>query len=117
MKNLNLRRKAELLRLLAHPTRLAILEELALGAKCVRDIQELLEVPQSNVSQHLAALRHEKVVDFHEDGNLRCYYVTRPKLVKGLSRFLSGEYPVVPRSAKAVHREGSRREKKSCDDV
>lgn len=110
MKNLDLRRKAESLRLLAHPTRLAILDALVGGAKCVTDIQDLLDVPQPNVSQHLAALRRERIVDFHEDGNLRCYYVTRPKLVKAVLRLLSGDYPVVTRSAQSVHREGKRRD-------
>ncbi len=110
IKDLNLKQKAELLRILAHPVRLAILEELSLGAKCVTDIRDLLKIPQSNVSQHLMALRREKVIDFHEDGNLRCYYITRPKLARGLLRFLSGEYPVVERSAKAVRQEGQRRE-------
>ena len=73
------------------------------------DIKDLLEISQSNVSQHLLALRREKVIDFHEDGNLRCYYVTRPRLVKELLRFISGDYPVVERSAKTVRREGQRR--------
>ncbi len=110
MNNLDLRRKAELLRILAHPTRLAILDELAPGAKCVTDIRDLLGVSQPNVSQHLTALRRERIVDFHEDGKLRCYYITRPKLAKALSRLLSGEYPVVTRSAQAIRREGQRRE-------
>ena len=113
MKGLDLRRKAELLRVLAHPTRLAILEELAAGAKCVTDIQDLLDVPQPNVSQHLAALRRDRIVDFLEDGTLSCYYVTRPKLVKGLLRFLSGEYQVVTCSAVSVRREGQHREQTS----
>ena len=111
MKDTDFRSKAELLRLLGHPTRLAIMEELSTGAKCVTDIQDLLEVPQANVSQHLQALRREQIVDFHEDGNLRCYYITRPKLVAALVRFLSGDYPVVARSAEVVRREGRRREK------
>lgn len=106
-----MKQKAELLRILAHPVRLAIMEELSQGAKCVTDIKDLLEISQSNVSQHLTALRREKVIDFHEDGNLRCYYITRPKLVKGLLRFISGDYPVVERSAKAVRHEGQRRER------
>ena len=110
MYDLDLRSKAELLRLLAHPTRLAILEELGRGAKCVTDIQELLDIRQANVSQHLQALRREQIVDYHEDGNLRCYYVTRPKLTRSLLRFLSGDYPVVTRSAESVRREGRRRE-------
>jgi len=105
-----MKHKAELLRILAHPVRLTIMEELSQGAKCVTDIKDLLEISQSNVSQHLMALRREKVIDFHEDGNLRCYYITRPKLVKGLLRFISGDYPVVERSAKTVRQEGQRRE-------
>jgi DNA-binding transcriptional ArsR family regulator len=36
-----LRRKAELLRILGHPTRIAIVQKLAKGPKCVTDIQEL----------------------------------------------------------------------------
>jgi DNA-binding transcriptional ArsR family regulator len=75
-----LKEKAELLRLLGHPTRLAIVRRLAKGPCCVSDIQELLGVPQANISQHLTALRSKRVVDYHEDGKLRCYYVTRPTL-------------------------------------
>jgi ArsR family transcriptional regulator len=110
VKNLTLRRKAELLRILGHPTRLAILQELGHGAKCVSDIRDLVDAAQANVSQHLMALRREGILDFHEDGNLRCYYITRPSLVKTLLRFLDGEYPVVLRSAKSVRQEGRRRE-------
>jgi len=118
MKTLALRDKADLLRVLSHPTRLAILEGLSQGAKCVSDIQDLLDVPQANVSQHLLALRRDRIVDYHEDGKLRCYYITRPLLVKALLRFLDGEYPVVVRSVKSVRREGRRRERPSgaaCD--
>lgn len=110
----DLRDKAALLRVLGHPVRLAILMELSLGPKCVTDIQELLEVPQANVSQHLAALRHEKIVDYHEDGKVRCYYLARPGLVKSLLRFIEGEYPVVSRSKESVQRAGRRRAEAMC---
>jgi ArsR family transcriptional regulator, arsenate/arsenite/antimonite-responsive transcriptional repressor len=110
MANLDLRRKAELLRTLAHPLRLAMLEELGRGAKCVTDIQDLLDVAQPNISQHLKALRREQIVDFCEDGNLRCYYITRPTLVKALTALLAREHKVVNRSADEVRREGKRRE-------
>ncbi|NOY79832.1 MAG: helix-turn-helix transcriptional regulator [Kiritimatiellaeota bacterium] len=112
MRNLDLRGKADMLRLLGHPTRLAILAELSGGVKCVSDIQDLLDVPQSNVSQHLSALRRERIVDYHEDGKLRCYYITRPALVSALQEFLSGEYPEIRRSAESVRAEGRLREKK-----
>lgn len=106
---LDLRGKAALLRLLGHPVRLAIVMELSAGPKCVTDIQELLDVQQANVSQHLAALRHERIVDYHEEGKLRCYYLARPGLAKSLLRFVSGDYPVVPKSKKAVRRAGRTR--------
>lgn len=93
MKSLSIREQAELLRQLGHPTRLAILQELMKGGKCVTDIRDLLEVPQANVSQHLTVLRQQRIVDFSEDGKLRCYYLKRPTLVHALFKFISGGYP------------------------
>ncbi len=93
MNTLTLRERAELLRQLGHPVRLAILEELMKGGKCVTDIRDLLEVPQPNVSQHLTVLRQQRIVDFSEDGKLRCYYLRRPALVQALFEFISGRYP------------------------
>lgn len=93
MKSLSIREKAELLRQLGHPTRLAILQELMKGGKCVTDIRDLLEVPQPNISQHLSVLRQQRIVDYSEDGKLRCYYLKRPVLVHALFEFISGEYP------------------------
>jgi|GEM_PF-375328 len=109
---LNLRQKAELLRTLAHSVRLAILEELSKGAKCVTDIQDLLDVSQPNISQHLKALRGDEIVDFYEDGNLRCYYITRPTLVEAMVALISREHRLVIRPAQEVRREGKRREGK-----
>ena len=105
----DLRAKAALLRVLGHPVRLAILSELAAGPKCVTDIQELLGVQQTNVSQHLSALRHERIVDFHEDGKLRCYYLARPSLARVILRVIEGDFPVVSRSKQAVRRASKRR--------
>ena len=113
MKNLNIREKADLLRQLAHPVRLAILEELSQGAKCVTDISDLLDIPQPNVSQHLLVLRRNRIVDFHEDGSLRCYYLLRPTLITGLLNFISGQYPIVHRDREDVRREGKMREQRN----
>jgi len=93
MKRRHLRERAELLRQLGHPVRLAILEELIKGGKCVTDIRDLLEVPQPNVSQHLTVLRQQRIVDFSEVGKLRCYYLKRPSLARALFEFILGEYP------------------------
>lgn len=95
---------ADRLRLLGHPVRLALLDELSKAPKCVTDIQDLLDVRQANVSQHLAILRQAKIVGFHEDGNVRCYYILRPELVRDVMRFLGREYPSKPRTAVQVRR-------------
>lgn len=93
MNSLTNHERAEVLRVLAHPTRLAILEELSKGVRCVSDIQDLLEIPQPNVSQHLTILRRERLVSYYLDGKLRCYYLTRPSMVHALLTFLRGSYP------------------------
>jgi len=51
-----------------------------------------------------------RVVDCHENGNLRCYYITKPALAKWLVRFLTEEFPVVERSATTVRRLGMKRQ-------
>ncbi len=105
----DLRAKAALFRVLGHPARLSILLELAAGPKCVTDIQELVCIQQANVSQHLSALRHERIVDFHEDGKLRCYYIARPSLARVILRLIQGDFPVVAQSKQAVRRASQRR--------
>lgn len=83
---------AQLLRVVSHPTRLAILDSLKDGTKCVSDVCEILSVPQPNLSQHLAILRREGVVGFTEDGKKRCYFLTNSTQIKALVRVLAGEY-------------------------
>ena len=97
-------KSANLLRMLGHPVRLALIEELSKAPKCVTDIQDLLDVRQANVSQHLAVLREAEIVDFHEEGNLRCYYILRPTLLRELVRFLGKDHPLKPRSAEQIRR-------------
>ena len=83
---------ARLLRIIAHPTRLMILAELMKGTKCVNDIRDLLEVPQPNVSQHLAVLKKNGLVAARKDGVSRCYYLSKSGLVKGLFTTLKREH-------------------------
>jgi len=89
------RDRAELLRLLGHPTRVAILATLAPGPKCVSDIGELLDAAQPNLSQHLAALRAAGVVDFYRDGRLRCYYISMPEAAELVLQLVEAECRIV----------------------
>ena len=100
---------ARLLKLLGHPVRLALLAELARKPKCVSDIRELVDIPQANLSQHLAVLREAEIVANHEHGNVRCYYLLRPELVRDVLRFAEREYPVVRRTPEQVRAAAAKR--------
>lgn len=57
MASQNLRAAGELLKALSAPHRLAIVLELAEGARCVHELVESLGISQSLTSQHLRVLR------------------------------------------------------------
>jgi ArsR family transcriptional regulator len=96
------RETAELLKAFSHPTRLAILEQLQDGPKCVTDMEELLPARQANISQHLAVLRHAKLVNYAQDGALRCYYLCRPNLVQSLHALLERKEQVITRTSEQI---------------
>ena len=102
---------AELLKACSHPTRLAILEELLAGPKCVTDMEDLLPARQANISQHLAVLRYSRLVDYAQDGALRCYYLSRPRLVQDLLALVRRNEPAVKRSPEEIKAEKLEREK------
>jgi ArsR family transcriptional regulator len=84
-------RRFELLRIVAHPVRIKILEELLEGVKCVSDFEESLDISQPNVSQHLKLLRSHQLVDYFIDGRLKCYFLKEP-LIPDLLELLKKEY-------------------------
>lgn len=98
----NSKATAEVLKAFSHPTRLAILQELAVGPKCVTDMEEILPARQANISQHLAVLRHARLVDYAQDGALRCYYLCRPNLVCDLLALMDREEQVVTRTPEQI---------------
>lgn len=102
------RAAAELLKAFSHPTRLAILQELLDGPKCVTDMEELLPARQANISQHLAVLRHSHLVDYAQDGSLRCYYLSRPQLVRDMLTLVGRGDPVVKRTPAEIQADKER---------
>lgn len=99
---------AEVLKAFSHPTRLAILQELVAGPKCVMDIEELLPARQANISQHLAVLRYARLVDYAQDGALRCYYLCRPRLVRDMLALVGRDEPIVKRSPEQIRADKER---------
>jgi len=83
--------RIELLKAIAHPVRIRILEELLKGVKCVSDFEDFLEISQPNVSQHLTLLRRYGVVDYYVNGRLKCYFLRDP-LIPDLISLLNKEY-------------------------
>jgi ArsR family transcriptional regulator len=61
-------KRTDLLKIIAHPIRIKILNELTQGVKCVSDFEDSLDISQPNISQHLSILRANGIVDFFVDG-------------------------------------------------
>jgi DNA-binding transcriptional ArsR family regulator len=84
-------KRIELLKIIAHPVRIKILEDLTRGVKCVSDFEESLDISQPNVSQHLALLRSHHIIDNFIDGRLKCYFLREP-VIPDLLELLKKEY-------------------------
>ena len=83
--------RVEFLRVVAHPVRINILEELTRGVKCVSDFETFLDISQPNVSQHLSLLRKQGAIDYYRDGRLRCYFLVDP-IIPDLLEILKRDY-------------------------
>lgn len=88
---IQMEKRIGLLKILSHPVRIRILEDLAQGVKCVSDFEESLDISQPNVSQHLALLRSHGLVDYFIDGRLKCYFLREP-FIPDLLTLLKKEY-------------------------
>lgn len=71
---------ADVIKVLGHPDRLRILEVLEEGEKAVGEIQEILDLPQAIVSQHLAKMRGWNIVANRRDGIHVFYRIMEPKV-------------------------------------
>ncbi len=100
---------SRLLRTVAHPVRLQILETLSKGPLCVNDVNALVPISQPQLSQHMAALRKMAIVACHTNGPLRCYYISRPTLVLKLIQLCTEEHPIVEKQRATIVREAAQR--------
>jgi ArsR family transcriptional regulator len=75
--------KAEFFKALAHPIRIRILEILRSHARSVQELQALLDLDQSTVSQQLAVLRAKNIVTARKEGTT-VWYAVRDALVGDL---------------------------------
>jgi len=69
---------------LADPKRLLIITTLRDGEMSVGDICEELDLPQANVSQHLAIMRDRGLVNARKEGQFVFYSLTTMKIVEAV---------------------------------
>jgi DNA-binding transcriptional ArsR family regulator len=74
-------RKAELLKALAHPARVAMFEALGQGERTVGELAELVAAKESITSQHLALMRAAGLVATRKEGQNVYYSVKMPCLL------------------------------------
>lgn len=70
--------RARVLKALAHPARLAAVDELANGERCVCELQQLIGSDMSTVSRHLSILREAGVIIDEKRGNQVFYSLRVP---------------------------------------
>nr|MDO8117358.1 metalloregulator ArsR/SmtB family transcription factor [Candidatus Sigynarchaeota archaeon] len=74
--------RAEIVKAMAHPTRLFIINELSTGERCVCELKELAGGDMSTVSKHLSVLKSAGIVEVDKRGlqvfyRLRCPCILR----------------------------------------
>lgn len=75
--------KADFFKALGHPLRIRILELLAEGDKNVNELQTIMGIEGSTVSQQLSVLRSKNIVNGTKNGN-RVVYSLRDKMITEL---------------------------------
>lgn len=73
---------AELCKMLSHPTRLKILEQLKREKKTVKEIVKAVESSQPTVSQHLGELKKRGLVGADREGTNMLYSIKYPKILE-----------------------------------
>ena len=68
--------KARIIKAMAHPTRLLIVDELSRSERCVCDLKEMIGSDMSTVSKHLSVLKDAGLVTDDKRGT-QVYYTLR----------------------------------------
>ncbi|MFW6140550.1 MAG: ArsR/SmtB family transcription factor [Acidobacteriota bacterium] len=80
------RDESEILKAIAHPVRLQIIDlllvEIPEEACSVNSIQKELDIPQPTISQHLQILKNHRIIDGEKKGVQVCYKVVDKRVVK-----------------------------------
>ena len=75
-------RKAQIIKALAHPSRLMIVDALSEGEKCVAELTEIVGSDMSTVSKHLTLMKSAGVVVDRKQGLQVIYRLRVPCILK-----------------------------------
>ena len=76
------RRNSEIYRVLANPIRLEILNSIKFQELSVEQLIDILGLRKANVSQHLALLRHARLVTARREGLSVYYQIVDPRIIE-----------------------------------
>lgn len=78
-------RQAEVVKSIAHPLRIAVVDFLKDGEQCVCDIAEYVGAERSNVSRHLSVMVNSGVLESRKDGLKVIYRLKTPCVLNFIS--------------------------------
>ena len=70
--------RARVIKAMAHPSRLLIIDELSQGEKCVNELTKLVGADASTVSKHLSVMKNAGVVADEKRGTMVYYSLRVP---------------------------------------
>jgi DNA-binding transcriptional ArsR family regulator len=76
--------KAEILKALAHPIRIILVDALSKQDMCVCDLNTLVSVDQSSVSRHLSILKKAGIVSERRDGMRVIHHLDTPCILNAV---------------------------------
>ena len=74
--------RARIVKDLAHPTRLFLVDELSRGTRCVCELQRMVGADMSTVSKHLSILKTAGIVEIDKRGAQVYYSLRVPCILK-----------------------------------
>jgi len=96
--------KAEILKALAQPTRLKILELLRNGERCICEIVPAINGEQSNISRHISLMQKSHLVTTRKDGVKVMVKVSDPKVFEILDRISLLLKKQIVETGKLIHK-------------
>lgn len=70
--------RAKIIKAMAHPTRLFIVDELARSERCVNELTQMIGADVSTVSKHLSILKGAGLIKDEKRGTQVFYYLKMP---------------------------------------